>query len=86
MEAVNPVDVRIGPKGLFFVFGQQQSRLMRLGATQDQPVVLDLRQADGATKMIVPSRCGYCCIAGAAARVSHSDLNSPVIRPRGAGI
>lgn len=86
MEAVNPVDIMIRPEGLFFVLGQEQSRLVCFGTTQEQPVVLDLRRADRTTEMIVPSRCGYCYVAGAAARVSHSDLKSPVIRPRGAGI
>ena len=86
MESVNPIDVGIGPKGLLFIFGEQQSRLVRLGATQDAPVVFDVRRAHRTAKMVVPSRCGYCCVAGPAARVAHSDLNSPVIRPRGAGI
>ena len=86
METVNAVHIGIGPQGLFFVFGEQQRGLVRSGTTQDDTVILDLRRAHRTAEMIVPSRGGYGRVVGPAARVAHSDLNSPVIRPRGAGI
>jgi hypothetical protein len=53
LEAKNSVDVRVGSEKPFGVFRQQESRLVRFGAAQDDAVVFDFRGTDRTAQMVV---------------------------------